>query len=214
MRTLSTIALVLALTPLMGCGAMKAYLPIIDASLMGGKGIVQASKNHTVSKEDVVGCYVTSSLITALDTSRETINSWAVSSVGDKVIPSVEVDIAECHAFIKDDIQPVIAEKASAQVQAILKSAMPSVRGILTAVLESSDVTCRDLAITKGVLTYIENAAPVVVAELGKPDGKMSLPAVTLELAGCDTSSPAAVKREKAAACPPCECESSEKCDK
>tara|TARA_Y100000310_G_scaffold175594_1_gene175654 strand:- start:4912 stop:5481 length:570 start_codon:yes stop_codon:yes gene_type:complete len=184
---------------------MKAYLPIINASLLGGKGIVQATHDHTVTAEDAVGCYVTSSLITALGTTQETVDSWATSSVGDKVIPSVEIDIAACHAMMTT-VKPVIGDDAEAKVQSILKNVLPSVVAVLTAVLDSNDVTCRDMAIVKGVLKYIEGAAPAVVAELAKPDGKMSLPAVTLALEGCDTSSPAAAPRAQAEN-PLCDCE-------
>lgn len=186
-----------------GCAGMKAYLPIINASLIGGTGIVKATHDHTVTAEDAVGCYITASLITALDTTHETVDSWATSSVGDKVIPSVEIDITACHALMSK-IDPVIGADAEAKVQSILKNVLPSVVGVLGAILDSNDVTCRDVAIIKGVLKYIEGAAPVVVAELANPDGKMSLPAVTLELAGCDTSSPDAAPRASAPV--PCDC--------
>jgi hypothetical protein len=184
-----------------GCGTMKAYLPIIDASIIGSKGITQATRDHMVSKEDVTGCYATSALITALGTSKGTIDSWVTSSVGNRVIPAVEVDITACHALVKGGIEPVVSEKANSKVQGILKAVMPSVTGVLSAVLASADVTCRDLEITKGVLKYIENAAPVVVDELANPDGKMLLPEVVLNFEGCDTSSPAAIERAAGPQC-------------
>lgn len=195
MKHITPLVLAAVLTLTAGCAGMKAYLPVIDASIIGGRGIVQATKDTVVAKEDLVGCYVTSALITALDASKQTIDSWVTSSVGDKVIPAVEVDIAACHALAGDAIKPVMKEEAAAKVNAILKSVMPTVTGVLGAVLESSDVTCRDLVIAKGVLKYIENAAPAVIEELGTPDGKMTLPAVTMNFDGCDTSSPDAVKK-------------------
>lgn len=199
MRHLIT-SITLFATLLSGCGGMKAYLPIIDATLVGGKGVVVASKDYTISKEDLAGCYITSALITAMDTSKVTIDSWITISVGDRLIPSVDVDLSACYAM-GDKIEPVIGEDANTKVQGLLKALMPTVTGVLGAVLESNDVTCRDLAIAKGVLKYIENAAPAIVEELADPDGKMSLPAVTLKLSGCDTSSPDAAPRPKASVC-------------
>ncbi len=185
---------VLGLAALMtGCAGMKAYLPIINASLIGGKGVVKATYDHTVTAEDAVGCYVTSSLVTALGTTQQTVDSWAGSRTGDKVIPAVDMDVATCHALLKAMPEPIIGEKAEAKVQSILKNVLPSIVGVLTAVLDSNDVTCRDLAVVKGVLKYLEGAAPAVVAEMATPDGKMKLPAVTLDLKGCDTFWPAAV---------------------
>jgi len=175
-----------------GCAGIKAYLPIINASLQGGKGVVVVTKDHTVTKEDLVGCYVTSALITALDTTQETVDSWASSAEGDKVIPAVDIDIAACHAM-NPDVKPVVGPEVEARVQAILKAVLPPVTSVLTAVLESSEVNCRDLAIVKGVIAYLNNAAPEVMAELGNPDGQMGLPAVTLEFGSCDLSDPALV---------------------
>lgn len=185
-----------------GCGSMNAYLPIIDASIVGGRSVVQAAKDYTVTKDDVVGCYVTSALVTAFDTSKATIDSWVTSSEGNREIPGVEVDIAACHLLVGDKIQAVLDEDVSRKVEGILKAVMPSVTGVLGAVLESNGVTCRDVAIARGVLKYLENATPVVLAELANPDGKMSLPAVVLDLEGCDTSSTdPAPKDARASAC-------------
>jgi len=199
------VLLVLALLA-SGCNGFKAYLPIINASLIGGKGVVKATYDNRVEAKDAVGCYVTSSLVTSLDTTQQTVASWSTASLGDKVIPAVDVDVAACHALLKEMPEPLIGEKAEAKVQSILKNIMPSVLGVLKAILESNDVSCRDLAIVEAVLKYLEGAAPAVVAELAKPDGKIKLPAVKLALDGCNTDSQEAVP-PAARKCPPCKCE-------
>lgn len=175
-----------------GCAGVKAYLPIINASLQGGKGVVVATKDHVVSQEDLIGCYVTSSLISAMDITQQTVDSWVGSPDGDRVIPGVDIDIAACHAM-NPEVKPVVGPDVELRVNGLLKTVLPPVTSVLMAVLESNEVNCRDLAIVKGVLAYLNGAAPAIISELANPDGKMALPAVTLEFGGCDLSDPALV---------------------
>jgi len=164
---------------LAGCGGTLKYLPIIDASIEGAKGITQAGKTLTIGDKNVPGCYVTCALMTALDTTKGAVDGWLKGVDPPGVIPAVDIDLAECVVLSGEPLKPVIKGEAQVLVTALVGGILPAIDAVIRAVLNSSDVSCEDRAVADGVLRYVQNVAPAVVQELVAPDGKMSVPEIT-----------------------------------
>jgi len=196
-------ALTLLLT---GCAGTKEYLPIIDASLDGAKGVTEATKTVVVGQKDVVGCYVTSSLLTALESAQQVVATWTPTGGKKGLIPEVDVDLGTCHALLEEagtPVEPLMPEDAETQVRALVGGLTPAIFAVTNAILSSSDVGCRDLVIARAVMDYINGAVQPVIDELVTPDGKMMIPAVAMDLSECDEPEPAPAP-PKAGACAPC----------
>ena len=197
-----TVPILLAFFFLTGCAGKLQYLPIIDASLIGAKGVTQATKVFSEQKRDVVGCYVTASLIAALGSSQDVVDTWITGEGEAGNIPAVDVDVSACNALLSTPLEAVIPSQAEEQVRHITAGLTPVVFTVIQAVMGAVDVSCRDRVIAEAVLNYLRGAILPVIDELSHPDGKISIPAVAMDLKPCaDEVEP---KLEKAMTCPPC----------
>ncbi len=187
MKRLTLILVALAL--LSGCAGTQQYLPLIDAGLLGGEGITQAGHNLAIRDKNVAGCYVTSSLMTALATSKSAVDGW-MTPPGPGVIPAVSINITDCVALSGEPLKPVVEGDAAQLVQDLVGGILPAVDAIIRVVLNGSEATCEDKAIADAVLRYLQLVAPTVVDELVHPDGKLDIAEVTLHT--CPEPEPAA----------------------
>jgi len=165
---------------LLGCGSTQKYLPIIDSSLIGAKGVTEAGKALSVADRNVVACYVTSSFLTAIGAAQSAVDGWAKGEATG-VIPSVEVDINSCLVLQESPMEPVLEADAKALVDALSGSILPAVESITLLVMEGKDVSCEDKAIAKAVFSYVSAVKGPLIEELAAPDGRVYVPAVSLE---------------------------------
>lgn len=174
------LTLALLATFIIGCGGTTKYLPIVDASIEGAKGITSAGKALAVNDKNVPACYVTCALLTALNTSQGAVNGWLKGDNPPGVIPAVDVDLSECLALSEKPIEPILKGDAQIIVTSLVGGILPAVDAVIRAVLGASEVSCEDKAVADAVLRYVQNVAPAVVEELINPDGKLSVPEITL----------------------------------
>lgn len=194
-----TLALVFLLT---GCGGAQRNLPIIDATLSSVRGVTHAVKEQRIAKKDVVGCYVASSLLTASSASQEAVDAWVKGEGKTGVIPAVEVNVSECNALLLAPLDPLIPAKAEEKVRGIVAAFEPFVFAGLESLVGVADLSCKNRVIADAVLSYMKGSLNPVIDELGKPDGKIEIPAVMLDMRDCKEGD---IFREPAAA-PGCAC--------
>jgi hypothetical protein len=201
-KTLWLFALMLVLS---ACGN-KQNLPIIDATLIGVKGITQAVNVREVQQKDLVGCYVTAAIITGLDSAQLTVDTWTQGEQKTGVIPMVNVDISACNALLEEPLKPIIPEKAEFQVRETVGALEPLVFAGLEALVGIAELDCRNRVIADGTLQYIRGSIQPVIDELIKPDGIMTIPAVTLDMKDCKEGMPMPSEKASTPAPAPCEC--------
>lgn len=173
-------ALLLTTLAMAGCAGSQKFLPIIDASLQGARGISEAGKVLSESDKNVVGCYVAASFLTAIGSAQSALDGWAKGdAVG--VIPSVDVDISSCLALSNTPLKPVIEADARMVIEALAAGILPAVESIVLSIMEGDDATCQEKSIAQAVFTYVSAVKYPLVAELAEPDGKLFVPEVALE---------------------------------
>lgn len=169
---------------LIGCGSTTQYLPIIDASIDGAKGVTQSGKAIALHKEDVAGCYITCALLTALDTAQGAVDGWLKGEDPPGVIPAVDIDLSECISLIGHPPEPILKGDARVIVTATVGGILPAIDAVIRAILTASEVSCEERAVADAVLRYVQSVAPAVVDELSNPDGVLTVPEVVFN--SCD----------------------------
>jgi hypothetical protein len=178
MKKVATVLLTALL--LAGCGSNAQFLPIIDASLQGAKGVTEAGRILSEADKNVVGCFVAASFLTAIGSAQSAIDGW---SKGDAtgVIPSVEVDLSSCLVLSGAPMEPVIEANAKIMIDALAAGILPAIESIVMSIMEGDDASCQEKAVARAAFAYVGAVRGPLAEELHSPDGKLSIPEVALE---------------------------------
>jgi hypothetical protein len=163
MRLPSLLPLLFILSLLTGCARTTAppvfgQLPLSDIALGSLAGIAESAESFAssaVSRLDVTGCVVSSSLRDASSTGLVAIRAADETSLG---IEGTTISLADCRALADELGVSVVLPRSAAWSFAVdgVESAVSFVRGWLTAVSPASE-DCRALARVAGGLQYVEH---------------------------------------------------------
>jgi hypothetical protein len=208
-------ALLLVPVGLGGCKPQKGtanpedYFPLIQVALAGGETAAMIGRNEAIKAENFPGCVASEALITAFDGGGQVL----AGRLDDKiVIPAVDIDVSECLA-LKDSpaaeepaaeepaaeelaAEELAAEEAAAEEPAAEAGSpdaavlVETIAGItIAAVLHYANklktVNCKKGTAAIGAVDYVAGMVTPVAEEIADPDGKMSIPAVTIDLSEC-----------------------------
>ena len=100
----------------------------------------------------------------------------ASRGVSGRAFPALSVDVSECgHKASAADVPPAV------------DAAIALGARVADRLLSRVSLDCRDEAIARASVRYVEGAAPAILSEIRTPDGLVSIPGV--DVAGCDTDS-------------------------
>lgn len=178
-----------ALMPILmaGCkpnGSVKSpedYLPYVSMALEAAGTAASIGQTEARTKGAFAACVTTGVLESALNTASDAV----VGSVTkNEQIPAVEVDVSVCLEFAPDpaegkDVSEEVKALIDAWTDAVIKQA-----SFFIDRLEGSN--CKAYQGGTAAMIYVKQVMGPIVEEISEPDGKLSLPAVPINLAACE----------------------------
>ncbi len=182
-RILLSVGLLLSLgcKPSSGVKSPEDYLPYISMGLEAGATAALLGKNEAKAQSAFAACVTTGVLSSAFNTASDVVIGISTEN---PQIPAVDVDVSDCVEFaphpvtegkeIGDDVQEIIDLWAAA-----------ALTNAKFYILKLKGQNCKGYETGMAVLGYVEGLVEPIVAEISEPDGKLSLPAVPVNLAAC-----------------------------
>jgi len=194
--------------PTKGTANPEDYFPLIQVALAGGETAAMIGRNEALKAENFAGCVASEALISAFGSSNEVLAGRLMDKI---VIPAVDVDVSECLPLKdKADAAPAEGEEAPAEEavpaegdetpaeeSSSLKGnpdaamLVETIAGITLAAvahyaakLQTSN--CKKGTAALGAINYVQGMVGPIAEEIAEPDGKLSVPAVTIDLSECE----------------------------
>lgn len=166
----------------LGCATANqfSYTPILSASLVGAQGVVQAFKDKQVQEKNLIGCYTTSALYSALGAANGAISDWAKGK--QTYFPGVDVDVSECMKLV-----PVEGLPLSEQAQNNVRILAGPVVEMANAALANTKATCQEKLIASAVTHYLGSIVDIIMKEVVIPKGKITLPSLSINFTPCNS---------------------------
>lgn len=185
-KILTAAALCLPLFSL-GCkptGHVKSpedYLPFVVMGLEAASTAAVFGQSEAKKKGAFGACVTTGVLGSAFSTAADAMIGVAQDS---PEVPAVEVDVSACLEFAPD---PSTGKEVSEEVRVLVDSWAGSVLKTTLFYLERLQGTnCKGYQAGVSAVEYVEGVVDPIVNEIDSPDGKISIPAVPINLAACE----------------------------
>lgn len=189
--------------PTKGTANPEDYFPLIQVALAGGETAAMIGRNEAIKAENFPGCVASEALITSLGSANEVIGGRLMDKI---VIPAVEIDVSECLPFKdKADAAPVeggeaapvegdetpVEESSSLKGNPDAAMLVEAIAGITLAAVahyaaKLQTTHCKKGTAALGAVNYVQGMVGPIADEIAEPDGKLSVPAVTIDLSECE----------------------------
>lgn len=177
----------LALSFSAGCkpmGKVKSpedYLPYVSMALEAAGTAASIGQTEARSKRAFAACVTTGVLESAFNTASDAMIGAATKN---EQIPAVEVDVSVCLEFApKEPKGEDVSEEVKGLIDAWTDAAIKQAKFFIDK-LEGTN--CKGYQGGTAALAYVEQVLDPIVEEISQPDGKLSLPAVPLNLSVCE----------------------------
>ena len=166
---------------LIGCAtANNTYTPIFSASLAGAQGVVGAFKEKQMQEKNLIGCYTTSALYSALGAAKDALADWSQGK--QTYFPSLDVDVSACMK-----LSPVEGLPLSEQAQNNIRLLAGPVIEMANAALANTNATCKEKLIVSAISRYLGSIADIIMKEVVIPKGKITLPSLSINFTSCNS---------------------------
>lgn len=177
--------------PSKGSANPEDYFPLIQVALGAGETGAMIGRNEAIKAQNRGGCVAAESMITAFDSA----NQILTGSLEDKVvIPAISIDVSDCSELKGSDSE---APAEGASTEDALKGSQDAavlfetLAGITLAAVKHyaarlKTANCGKGTAALGVVLYVEGMVGPISAEIADPDGKVDVPAVTIDLSECE----------------------------
>ena len=157
------------------------YLPFVVMGLEAASTAAVFGQAEAKKQGAFGACVTTGVLGTAFSTASDAMIGYASDA---PEIPAVEVDVSACLEFAPD---PATGKEVSEEVRVLVDSWAGSVLKTTGFYLEKiKDTDCKGYQGGMAAVAYVEGVLDPIVDEIDNPDGKLSLPAVPINLAACE----------------------------
>jgi hypothetical protein len=176
-----------ALFLLAGCkptGSVRSpedYLPYVSMALEAAGTAASFGQAEAIRKRGFSACVTTGVLESAFDTASDAVVGAATKN---EQIPAVDVDVSACLEFAPSEAN---GKELSDEVKDLIDAwASTSVKQARFFVEKLEGADCKGHQGGTAALNYVEQVLEPIVEEISEPDGKLTLPAVPIDLAACE----------------------------
>lgn len=164
-----------------GCGG--SHTQSLSTTLQTGQLLAEGARSQSLYQGSQVGCYASSVSVAALGSSYEALALYDDAAGGVQGIPGIKVDYSQCEPLHEEGFQGLMSSGTGNLVRG-WASALFGVVQILSGQL-GLELDCEERALTLAVVSYLDGAVVAILEELTAPNGRVSIPAVNLNLSAC-----------------------------
>jgi len=166
--------------PTRGTASPEDYFGLVQVAVQSGEIATMIGRNKAIEAKTFEGCVTSEVLLAALGSAGDALQVKATRSEV-VFIPGFEVDLTECLALQEGPPAPGSIE-ASQLVEPLVGVAL-MMGSYYANQLKLTDCKKGELAL--GVLAYLQGMSGPVAEEIANPDGKISIPALPIDLSMC-----------------------------
>lgn len=170
-----------------GCkphGSVKSpedYLPYVSMGLEAAGTAASIGHTEAKMKGAFAACVTTGVLESAFNTASDAVVGAATKA---EQIPAVDVDVSVCLEYAPKEPS---GQEVSDEVKDLIDSwAGTAIKQAKFFIDKLEATNCKGHKGGLAALAYVEQVLDPIVEEISEPDGKLSLPAVAIDLSACE----------------------------